>query len=76
MSLFSDAEVGYLRGARLGRMATAGPDGMPHVVPVSFRYNPEHDAIRSAATASPPARSTATCSVTPGRRSWLTTSSR
>src|SRR5262249_27085398 len=35
----------YLAGQRLGRIATVGPDGQPHVVPTSFRYNPEHDAI-------------------------------
>ena len=29
----------------LFRSATVGPDGQPHVVPTSFRYNAEHDAI-------------------------------
>jgi pyridoxamine 5'-phosphate oxidase family protein len=29
----------------LGRLATVGPDGQPHVVPVAFRYNPEQDTI-------------------------------
>ena len=45
MSVFSDMELEYFAGQRLGRIATVGPDGQPHVVPVSFRYNPEHDAI-------------------------------
>jgi pyridoxamine 5'-phosphate oxidase family protein len=45
MSVFSDKELDYLAGQRLGRIATVGPDGQPHVVPTSFRYNPEHDAI-------------------------------
>ena len=45
MSVFTDAELDYLAGQRLGRIATVGPDGQPHVVPTSFRYNPEHDAI-------------------------------
>lgn len=45
MSVFTDNELGYLAGQRLGRIATVGPDGQPHVVPTSFRYNPEHDAI-------------------------------
>lgn len=45
MNAFSDAEREYLTGARLGRLATVGADGMPHVVPTSFRYNPEHDTI-------------------------------
>jgi pyridoxamine 5'-phosphate oxidase family protein len=30
---------------RLGRLATVGKDGTPHVVPVGWRYNSEHDAI-------------------------------
>ena len=45
MSVFTDKEIDYLAGQRLGRIATVGPDGQPHVVPTSFRYNPEHDAI-------------------------------
>src|ERR1700759_4438388 len=45
MSVFSDQEIEYFAGQRLGRIATVGPDGQPHVVPTSFRYNPEHDAI-------------------------------
>jgi pyridoxamine 5'-phosphate oxidase family protein len=45
MSVFTDAELAYLAEQRLGRIATVGPDGQPHVVPTSFRYNAEHDAI-------------------------------
>src|ERR1700704_1150053 len=45
MSVFTDKELEYLAGQRLGRIATVGPDGQPHVVPTSFRYNPEEDAI-------------------------------
>jgi len=45
MSAFTDNELEYLAGQRLGRIATVGPGGQPHVVPTSFRYNPEHDAI-------------------------------
>jgi pyridoxamine 5'-phosphate oxidase family protein len=45
MSVFTDSELEYLAGQRLGRIATVGPDGQPHVVPTSFRYSPEHDAI-------------------------------
>ena len=40
MSVFTDKELDYLAGQRLGRIATVGPDGQPHVVPTSFRYNP------------------------------------
>ena len=45
MSAFTDKEVEYLAGQRLARIATVGPDGQPHVVPTSFRYNAEHDAV-------------------------------
>jgi len=46
MSAFDDAELSYLLGdRRLGRLATVGKDGTPHVVPVGWTYNPEHDSI-------------------------------
>lgn len=45
MSVFTDSELEYLASQRLGRIATVGPDGQPHVVPTSFRHNPGHDAI-------------------------------
>ena len=46
MSAFSDVELAYLTGRRrLARVATVGEDGTPHVVPVGFRYNAEHDSI-------------------------------
>jgi pyridoxamine 5'-phosphate oxidase family protein len=46
MSAFSDSELQYLLGApRLGRVATVGGDGTPHVVPVGWSYNPDHDTI-------------------------------
>jgi pyridoxamine 5'-phosphate oxidase family protein len=45
MSVFTDKELEYLAGQRLGRIATVGPDGQPHVVPTTFRYNAGHDAI-------------------------------
>lgn len=45
MSVFTDKELGYLAEQRLGRIATVGADGQPHVVPTSFRYNPDHDVI-------------------------------
>ena len=35
------AHVEYLASQRLGRLATAGLDHKPHVVPTSFRYNAE-----------------------------------
>jgi pyridoxamine 5'-phosphate oxidase family protein len=46
MSAFGDSELAYLLGARrLGRLATVGADGTPHVVPVGWSYNREHDSI-------------------------------
>jgi pyridoxamine 5'-phosphate oxidase family protein len=44
-SVLSDAELDYLQGRRLGRLATLGEDGYPHVVPVAFRHDPEAAAI-------------------------------
>ena len=45
MSVFSGAEIDYLGSQRLGRLATVGQDGMPYVVPVALRYNPDADSI-------------------------------
>jgi pyridoxamine 5'-phosphate oxidase family protein len=45
MTAFTNAEINYLNSQRLGRLATAGADNQPHVVPVGFRYNPQEDAI-------------------------------
>ncbi len=45
MSVFTPEEINYLQNQRLARIATVGPDGQPHVVPVGFRYNPVTDTI-------------------------------
>ena len=46
MSAFNELELAYLRGERrLGRVATVGKDGTPHVAPVGWSYNEEHDTI-------------------------------
>jgi pyridoxamine 5'-phosphate oxidase family protein len=45
MTDLSAAQIDYLGSQRLGRIATAGPDHKPHVVPTSFRYNPELGTI-------------------------------
>jgi pyridoxamine 5'-phosphate oxidase family protein len=45
MSVFTDGEQRYLSERRLGRIATVGRDGTPHVVPVGWSFNSEHDAI-------------------------------
>ena len=45
MSAFSDSEIEYLRSQGLARLATVGPDGQPHVVPVTYNFNADEDAI-------------------------------
>jgi pyridoxamine 5'-phosphate oxidase family protein len=45
MSAFTETEIEYLSGQRLGRLATVDAEGRPHVVPVAFRYNEELDAV-------------------------------
>ena len=46
MSVFRDSELAYLAGGRqLGRLATVGADGTPHVVPVAWIYNAVRDTI-------------------------------
>ena len=42
---FSDAELAYLAGQRLGRLATMQPDGTLQASPVGFRYNPATGTI-------------------------------
>ena len=41
MNIFSDAELAYLREGGLGRLATVGPDGMPHVAPLGWSLGPD-----------------------------------
>ncbi len=46
MSVFTEAELRYLTGGRqLGRIATVGADGTPHVVPVGWIYNAARDTF-------------------------------
>src|SRR5437588_591792 len=45
MSKFTSAEIEYMQGQRLGRLATVNEKGDLHVVPVGFRYNAEQDTI-------------------------------
>lgn len=46
MSVFTEAELRYLNGGQqLGRIASVGPDGTPHVVPVAWIYNAARDTI-------------------------------
>jgi pyridoxamine 5'-phosphate oxidase family protein len=37
--VFSDAELEFLRSQRIARLATVGPIGWPHVVPVMYTMN-------------------------------------
>ena len=45
MSMFNEAELAYLAERRLGRIATVGRDGTPHVVPVGWNLNQSRNAI-------------------------------
>jgi pyridoxamine 5'-phosphate oxidase family protein len=45
MSVFTPAEVEYLKSQSLCRIATVGTNGQPHVTPVGFRYNPDTDTF-------------------------------
>jgi pyridoxamine 5'-phosphate oxidase family protein len=48
---FTKAEIDFLNSQRLGRLATVGADGMPHVVPVAVFYDPETEALVIGANA-------------------------
>ena len=43
--MFTEKEIEYLTGQRLGRLATVTHDGRAHVVPTGFRLNDERTAI-------------------------------
>jgi pyridoxamine 5'-phosphate oxidase family protein len=43
--MFTDAETAYLRQRRLGRIATVGVDGTPHVTPVGWSLNDDGTVI-------------------------------
>jgi pyridoxamine 5'-phosphate oxidase family protein len=45
MSVFTQAEIDYMGRVTLARLATIGPDGRPHVIPVTYHYNADEDAI-------------------------------
>ena len=45
MSVFTPGEIEYLTSQGLARLATVGPDGQPHVVPVTLTFNAEEEAI-------------------------------
>jgi pyridoxamine 5'-phosphate oxidase family protein len=43
--MFTDKEIEYLTGQRLGRLATVMPSGHAHVVPTGFRLDDTSSAI-------------------------------
>jgi PPOX class F420-dependent enzyme/OxyR family protein len=45
MTAFTEVELAYLATQRLGRLATVGRHGAPHVMPVGFRLDAETDTI-------------------------------
>lgn len=46
MTAFEPDEIAFLEsGRRLGRIATVGRDGTPHVVPVGWSFNRETETI-------------------------------
>jgi pyridoxamine 5'-phosphate oxidase family protein len=45
MSAFTPPEIEYLTSHGLARLATVGPDGQPHVVPLTYTFNAEEDTI-------------------------------
>jgi pyridoxamine 5'-phosphate oxidase family protein len=45
MATFSDKELEFLKGQRLGRLATVDAKGAPHVVPVGFRLSEDGAAL-------------------------------
>lgn len=46
VSDFTENEIEYLADQSLGRLATVGPSGQPHVVPVGFTYHGDSETIR------------------------------
>jgi pyridoxamine 5'-phosphate oxidase family protein len=45
MRMFTAAEIEYLRGQPLARLATVGADGRPQVKPVGFLLDPDTDEL-------------------------------
>jgi hypothetical protein len=48
MSVFTGKELACPARQRPGRIATVGPHGQPHVIPASFRDNPDPTPSRWA----------------------------
>ncbi|MFJ9368627.1 pyridoxamine 5'-phosphate oxidase family protein [Nocardia sp. NPDC101769] len=46
MGFFTENEKQFLLQQPLGRLATTGKSGLPHVIPTGFRLDPEHEVIK------------------------------
>jgi hypothetical protein len=69
MSAFTDAEISYMKTQRLGRLATDGADGQPHVVLATSAITRRKMQLKlEATTASPNERNTGMLSTI---RAWL-----
>lgn len=44
-SVFTEAEIAYLRERMRGTIGTVGPDGQPHLTPTTLHYNEVEDAV-------------------------------
>jgi pyridoxamine 5'-phosphate oxidase family protein len=45
MGVFTQAEIDYLKSNTMGRLATIGRDGRPHISPITFALNPDEDTL-------------------------------
>jgi pyridoxamine 5'-phosphate oxidase family protein len=45
MAIFTEGEIAYLQSKTMGRLATVGRDGQPHVVPLTYFYNANEQTI-------------------------------
>jgi hypothetical protein len=69
MSVFSEAEIAYLQSNTMGRLATIGPDGMPHLVRLTDSMPMKTQSISEALTSALP-RSGETCCRIPEWPFW------
>lgn len=46
MGFLTEKEKEYLQTQQLGRLATSGKTGVPHVVPTGFHLDPDTDSIK------------------------------
>jgi pyridoxamine 5'-phosphate oxidase family protein len=45
VSVFTPDEIEYLESRTLGRLATVGTNGQPHVIPLTYKFNRDEDTI-------------------------------